>query len=386
MKVRMLLALISSGITTLPAMAEDAPAPLFGTPLPERLWNEKVRSFGNDRGIRFGSSLTVISNSYTGEDRQGTGYDWDIYFDYKAYQSDAFRITLGAQFEDRDTWSGTDPNFNGFPSTSIFILDGNFYDHEPDLVEAWAQVANDDFELLVGRFDQGRRFAGFSYGGSFRYFFNQAFSGNSTLSLPFAQAFGADLTWHINSEWYAMIGVADANAVSQKMYNGNGDLFSYAELAYHPDNGYYHFYAWHDSGGERDREKGGTPVPTPESYGVGMSLERKIGNRTTLFSRLGLANKDGTAPSKSQVSVGFVYDTINPYSVGGGISWNEPTDVPLFNTIEPVNSAQYTAEIFARANLTDKINLSFGLTSLTNPFYVDESTDYVASARFQIWY
>ena len=368
--------------------AEDTtpPQPLFGTTHSEVLWDENVRAYGKEKGIRFGTALTVISNSLKNSDAHGTGYDWDIFFDYKVTQQDNWALTVGAQFEDRDTWQGTDPNFNGFPQTSIFVLDGNFYDHDPDVVELWTQWDVGSVELLVGRFDQGRRFAGFSYGGSFRYFFNQAFSGNSTLSLPYAQAFGADVTWHINKSWYAMAGIADANAVSNKIENFNGDLFSYAEVTFMPKGGFYHFYYWHNDEGYRDKVKGGTPIFSEESYGAGISMEQRFTDTLLWFSRIGYANDTGTAPSNYQVSSGLVYDVSQPYAIGLGVSWNKATDVPLFGSIPVVHEEQLTAEVFLRLNLTEKINASVGYTYLDQPFYSQESSEHVYSARIQLWY
>lgn len=365
---------------------QNKSAPIFGTTHSEVLWDEQVRAFGKTKGLRFGSALTVISNDLKRNSTHGTGYDWDIYIDYKMVHRETWGLTVGGQFEDRGTWSGSDPNFNGFPQTSIFVLDGNYYDHDPDVVELWAQWDISSIEFLIGRFDQGRRFAGFSYGGSFRYFFNQAFSGNSTLSLPFAQAFGTDVTWHINDSWYAVVGVADANAVSNKMINYNGDLYSYAEITYMPKGGFYHLYYWHSDEGERDKVKNGQPEATPESYGAGLSMEQKLSVNLLWFSRLGFSNEDGTAPSQLQVSSGFVYDVSQPYAIGFGLSWNKATDVPLFNKIPVENEEQITAEVFLRLNLTEKVNASIGYTYIDQPFYSTDSDEQVYSARFQVWY
>ena len=366
--------------------ADNQTGPLFGVTHSEKLWDQKVRSFGAAHNLRFGTSLTAITNSLEKSSAHGTGYDWDIYADYQMVHNDIWGVSVGMQFEARDTWGGNDPNFNGFPQTSIFVLDGNFYDHDPDLVELWTKLDIKSVELLVGRFDQGRRFAGFSYGGSFRYFFNQAFSGNSTLSLPFAQAFGADLTWHINDKWYALVGVADANAVSNTMINFNGDLYSYAEITYMPNGGFYHLYSWHSDGGERDKVKGGKPEMNPESYGAGLAMEQKLTPEVLWFSRLGYSNKGGTAPSKYQVSSGLLYDVSQLYTVGTGLSWNKATDASLFNKIPVKNKDQLTAEVFLKVNLTEKINTSIGYTFINSPFYSDDDYEQVYSGRLQIWY
>ena len=360
--------------------------PIFGVTHSEKLWDEQVKSFGNEKGLRFGTALTVISNNLERSSAHGTGYDWDIYLDYKVIQHETWGLSIGGQFEDRGTWAGSDPNFNGFPQSSIFVLDGNFYDHDPDIVELWAQWNMHSVEVLVGRFDQGRRFGGFSYGGSFRYFFNQAFSGNSALSLPFAQAFGADVIWHIDDTWYVMVGVADANAVSNKMTNFNGDLFSYTEITYMSKGGFYHLYYWHSDEGERDKVKGGKPESTPESYGSGLAMEQKLCENLLWFSRLGYANEDGTAPSQYQISSGFVYDVSQPYAIGFGLSWNKATSVPLFNSIAVENKEQLTSEVFLKLNLTEKINASIGYTYIYKPFYSTYNDEHVYSARLQVWY
>lgn len=382
------IALTASGFCAAESNPSDAnpPEPYLGISHSEKLWNEKVRPFGDSHGLRFGSALTIIENKVDGTGAHGRGFDWDIYVDYIAYQHDDLKLTVGAQTERRDTWMGSDPNFNGFPAMSTFVLDGNFYDHSTDLVEAWLNLEYKSLSVLAGRFDQGRRFAGFSYGGSFRYFFNQAFSGNSTLSLPFAQAAGIDITWKPNNQYYAMFGIADANAVSNRFDNSNGDLFSYAEFTLTPKAGFYHFYVWHSEGGYRDQKKGQTPQYTNESYGGGVSLEQQLNRQLTVFSRLGLANKDGTAPSSAQASLGFVQDQRGRLSYGAGISWNRATDAKQFGLIDVVHQNQLTAEVFARTELTEKINLSLGYTAINKPFYSTDNNEHVYSARLQVWY
>ena len=360
--------------------------PLLTQLTPEKLWDEKVRAFGDAHGVRFGTSLTAIGNKLENNGNKGFGYDWDIYFDYKLLEKEQSTLTLGAQFEKRATRSGTDPNFNGFPNpscptcpwTSIFVLDGNFYDHDNDLVELWLEYQISDFSILGGRFDQGRRFAGFSYGGSFRYFFNQAFSGNSTLSLPFATATGADVTYRPNKSYYAMAGVANANAKSQHYSNFNGDLFTYAEFTLTPDQDNYHFYYWNMDGGPRDAQNGAL---APRSYGYGFAGEHRLDKEWLVFSRVGFANDEGSAPSKSQVSAGAVYEQMGRFATGVGVSLNKARAT----TPPATNENQITSEIFVKLFLTEKISTSFGYTFIKDMFYGADD-DHVYSARAQIWY
>lgn len=359
----------------------------LGVIFPERVWNKNVRSFGNRNNLRFGVMFTSIGQSFLeGNKSSGLGYDFDLFGDVSIISKEKFKLSTFWHIEARDKFLRTNPNWLFTKEKDIFTFttDGNFYDHKIYPVEFFATIQyGKDHTLIVGKHDIGTFFAGFKYGGSFRYFFNQSFSGSSTVSLPFGPSLGFIYIYNHKDIWNFKFELSNANSVSNKFDFKtifNGENWYGVEMAITPkfnnNKGNYRFSYW-KSDSQYDNPN---YMFIPKKYGYGLSFDQELyGSKICLFGRSAYGYNTMV---KYQNSLGVVFDKL----LNGSFA-NDAFGIGFSYNISDTDIKQLNSEIFYRFQLSDKMHLALAYTNFnsfgSNDLYKDNG---LLSIRFQIWY
>lgn len=228
----------------------------------------------------------------------------------------------------------------------------------------WAHRFSDNrFAFALGVIDVSDYLDVYGLVNPWEEFNNLAFSTNPSIPAP-SQGLGAAFRFNISSNYYVLVGIADANgdpnAPSTLLDSfDTGEYFRHAEIGWYDswENRYtdnIHFSFW-----QIDPR---TIAGTGRGEGITFSASRLLQDRWLPFFRAGIADGGGSFVDRSiSMGTGYKLNEENDY-LGVGVNWGRS---PLMNPWSPRD--QYTAEIYYRKNLNKILQITPSAQYLANP-------------------
>jgi porin len=198
-------------------------------------------------------------------------------------------------------------------------------------------------------------------------FTNFVFStGSATIGVPNDATLGAMVGLWFTESVYGMASLTDANADPTDPFEGfnsffnDFETFKSLEVGWTPSRDEFflnnvHVTLWHVD--ERDE------AAVPDGWGLNVSASVWIDDQWLPFIRAGWA-EDGGSLLEASVSAGFGYQRERSGDVlGVGLNWGRPNG----NTFGADLDDQYTAEIYYRWRLTQRLEVTPSVQVLANP-------------------
>jgi porin len=331
-------------------------------------------------GLRLGMAYTgLVQHATSGDQRTAGAGDYDL---FGRWQPPGIEGTapgqLGFNFEFRHAYSDITPSQLNQQFGSVLRTTRAFNDTDPRISDLWweQRFVDDRFRARVGGIGMRNFFDQHRFKSQNLYFQGVAFSDSPTIAFP-GGGLGAVLEFTPAQDFHFVLGIADAN--------GNGDVFdSFSsvfdrneyftafEIDYAPRGegmreSKYSLTLWHaDALEERDR---------PSGRGISLLTEQQIIDDLYVFARYGYG-EGASRPVEHLVSAGFGTQRafgLGDDALGLALSWARPPDSSLRD--------QWGAELFYRAQLTTRLQLSPGVQMIVHP---SENPDADVVAVFQL--
>lgn len=198
-------------------------------------------------------------------------------------------------------------------------------------------------------------------------FSNLAFStGSGTIGGLPDGALGFMLGGFLSKHFYANFGLVDANADPTDIgagfdtFFGDFETFKSAEIGWTSDASLLFVNNAHVTFWQIDER---TAAGTPDGWGVNVSATAAVAQSWLPFIRAGWA-KDGGSLYEGSVSIGVGHQAPGSDSlVGVAVNWSLPNS----DTFGAELGSQFTAEIFYRAQLTQRIQITPSVQLIGNP-------------------
>ncbi|MEM6622672.1 MAG: carbohydrate porin [Pseudomonadota bacterium] len=337
-------------------------------------WDAYKKALAEETGLTFSvdyTSLAFAATESTGDDFAASGMvrflgAWEL---FTQDTGDSGAIVLKG--EHRHAYTTVAPSALGFDIGYVGILNGPFSDQGPRLTNLyWRQrLGSSRATINAGLLDVTDYVDAYALGSPWTHFSNLAFStGSGTIGAPNEATLGVAGGVFITDTFYAIAGIADANADPTEPFHSFGtffdekDYFTSLEIGWTSardrlifDN--VHATIWHTDGSDEFGVNSG--------WGVAGSATWYVNDQWLPFLRGGFAS-DGGALLEASISAGFGWQpSPGPGQdlLGFGINWGRPNS----NAFGPGLGDQWTGEIFYRLNVTDNLAVTPDIQLIVNP-------------------
>ncbi|MEO1129522.1 MAG: carbohydrate porin [Planctomycetota bacterium] len=343
-------------------------------------WSLVRDALQESTGLRLGMAYTgLVQHATSGEQRTAGAGDYDLFGRWQPPDVEGSAPgQLGFNFEFRHAYSDITPSQLNQQFGSVLRTTRAFNDADPRVSDLWweQRFANEKIRVRFGGIGMRSFFDLHRFKSQNLYFQGVAFSDSPTIAFP-GSGLGAVFEFTPANDFHFVLGFADANGNTDVFDSfssvfDNNEFFTAFEIDYSPSGegvreSKYSLTLWHtDAREERGR---------PSGRGVSLLTEQQIVDDLYVFARYGYG--DGAdRPVEHLVSAGFGTQRafgLGDDALGLALSWARPPDTSLRD--------QWGAELFYRAQLTTRLQLSPGVQMIVHP---SENPDADVVAVFQL--
>ncbi|MEM9058912.1 MAG: carbohydrate porin [Pseudomonadota bacterium] len=337
-------------------------------------WQAGKKELTDDTGLSFSidyTSLAFAATESTGDDFAASGMvrlfgAWELIGSGTPNTG-----ALVFKGEHRHAYTDVAPSGLGFDIGYVGILNGPFSDQGARLTNLyWRQRLGDGrATVTAGLLDVTDYVDAYALGSPWTHFSNLVFStGSGTIGAPNESALGLASGVFLTDNFYAIAGIADANADPTEPFHSFGtffdekDFFTSFEIGWttSPERLIFdniHATFWHTDG---SREFG-----VNDGWGVAGSASWFIEDQWLPFLRGGFAN-DGGALLEASVSAGVGWQPEpgpGQDVLGFGLNWGRPNG----DSFGPGLDDQWSGELFYRLNVSETLAVTPDAQVVVNP-------------------